>query len=605
MRIDQSIINEIKDKTDILDLVSEYVKLEKRGRNYIGLCPFHDEKTPSFTVSEDKQICHCFGCKKGGNVFQFTQEIKDISFVEAVKELGDRVNVAVDIEATQSNSNVQIASDDLQMIEMHELIQEFYYYALTKTVEGEQALTYLQERGFTDALIKERGIGFAPDSSHFCHDFLQKKGYDIELAYEAGLLSRNEENFSYYDRFRNRIMFPLKNAQGRIVGYSGRTYTGQEPKYLNSPETPIFQKRKLLYNLDKARKSIRKLDEIVLLEGFMDVIKSDTAGLKNVVATMGTQLSDEHITFIRKLTSNITLMFDGDFAGSEATLKTGQHLLQQGLNVFVIQLPSGMDPDEYIGKYGNDAFTTFVKNDKKSFAHYKVSILKDEIAHNDLSYERYLKELSHDISLMKSSILQQKAINDVAPFFNVSPEQLANEIQFNQAPANYYPEDEYGGYNEYGGYIEPEPIGMAQFDNLSRQEKAERAFLKHLMRDKDTFLNYYESVDKDNFTNQHFKYVFEVLHDFYAENDQYNISDAVQYVNSNELRETLISLEQYNLNDEPYENEIDDYVNVINEKGQETIESLNHKLREATRIGDVELQKYYLQQIVAKNKERM
>lgn len=605
MRIDQSIINEIKDKTDILDLVSEYVKLEKRGRNYIGLCPFHDEKTPSFTVSEDKQICHCFGCKKGGNVFQFTQEIKDISFVEAVKELGDRVNVAVDIEATQSNSNVQIASDDLQMIEMHELIQEFYYYALTKTVEGEQALTYLQERGFTDALIKERGIGFAPDSSHFCHDFLQKKGYDIELAYEAGLLSRNEENFSYYDRFRNRIMFPLKNAQGRIVGYSGRTYTGQEPKYLNSPETPIFQKRKLLYNLDKARKSIRKLDEIVLLEGFMDVIKSDTAGLKNVVATMGTQLSDEHITFIRKLTSNITLMFDGDFAGSEATLKTGQHLLQQGLNVFVIQLPSGMDPDEYIGKYGNDAFTTFVKNDKKSFAHYKVSILKDEIAHNDLSYERYLKELSHDISLMKSSILQQKAINDVAPFFNVSPEQLANEIQFNQAPANYYPEDEYGDYDEYGGYIEPEPIGMAQFDNLSRQEKAERAFLKHLMRDKDTFLNYYESVDKDNFTNQHFKYVFEVLHDFYAENDQYNISDAVQYVNSNELRETLISLEQYNLNDEPYENEIDDYVNVINEKGQETIESLNHKLREATRIGDVELQKYYLQQIVAKNKERM
>ncbi|HEH8073729.1 TPA: DNA primase [Staphylococcus aureus] len=599
MRIDQSIINEIKDKTDILDLVSEYVKLEKRGRNYIGLCPFHDEKTPSFTVSEDKQICHCFGCKKGGNVFQFTQEIKDISFVEAVKELGDRVNVAVDIEATQSNSNVQIASDDLQMIEMHELIQEFYYYALTKTVEGEQALTYLQERGFTDALIKERGIGFAPDSSHFCHDFLQKKGYDIELAYEAGLLSRNEENFSYYDRFRNRIMFPLKNAQGRIVGYSGRTYTGQEPKYLNSPETPIFQKRKLLYNLDKARKSIRKLDEIVLLEGFMDVIKSDTAGLKNVVATMGTQLSDEHITFIRKLTSNITLMFDGDFAGSEATLKTGQNLLQQGLNVFVIQLPSGMDPDEYIGKYGNDAFTTFVKNDKKSFAHYKVSILKDEIAHNDLSYERYLKELSHDISLMKSSILQQKAINDVAPFFNVSPEQLANEIQFNQAPANYYPED------EYGGYIEPEPIGMAQFDNLSRQEKAERAFLKHLMRDKDTFLNYYESVDKDNFTNQRFKYVFEVLHDFYAENDQYNISDAVQYVNSNELRETLISLEQYNLNDEPYENEIDDYVNVINEKGQETIESLNHKLREATRIGDVELQKYYLQQIVAKNKERM
>ncbi|MCE3398309.1 toprim domain-containing protein, partial [Staphylococcus aureus] len=208
-----------------------------------------------------------------------------------------------------------------------------------------------------------------------------------ELAYEAGLLSRNEENFSYYDRFRNRIMFPLKNAQGRIVGYSGRTYTNQEPKYLNSPETPIFQKRRLLYNLDKARKSIRQNDEIVLLEGFMDVIKSDYAGLKQVVASMGTQLSQEHMTFLKKLTNNITLMFDGDYAGREATLKTGQALLQQGLNVYVIQLPSGMDPDEYIGKYGNEAFLNFVAKDKKAFVLFKVESHQDEINNNDLAYE--------------------------------------------------------------------------------------------------------------------------------------------------------------------------------------------------------------------------
>ena len=218
MRIEQSVINEIKDKTDILDLVSEYVKLEKRGRNYIGLCPFHDEKTPSFTVSEDKQICHCFGCKKGGNVFQFTQEIKDLSFVEAVKELGERINISVDI-GNSSDYTSQIASNDLTMIEMHELMHEYYQYALLKTVEGEEALNYLTKRGFTEELIKSRGIGYAPNHTHFCHDFLQQKGYDIELAYEAGLLSRNEENFSYFDRFRDRIMFPLNNAQGRIVGF--------------------------------------------------------------------------------------------------------------------------------------------------------------------------------------------------------------------------------------------------------------------------------------------------------------------------------------------------------------------------------------------------
>ena len=594
MRIDQSVINEIKDKTDILDLVSEYVKLEKRGRNYIGLCPFHDEKTPSFTVSEDKQICHCFGCKKGGNVFQFTQEIKDIPFVEAVKELGERVNIKVDVGQTQYNQQSQMASDDLKMIEMHELIQDYYHYALMKTVEGEEALNYLRQRGFTDELIKQRQIGYAPDSSHFCHDFLEKKGYDIELAYEAGLLSRNEENFSYYDRFRNRIMFPLKNAQGRIVGYSGRTYTNQEPKYLNSPETPIFQKRRLLYNLDKARKSIRQNDEIVLLEGFMDVIKSDYAGLKQVVASMGTQLSQEHMTFLKKLTNNITLMFDGDYAGREATLKTGQALLQQGLNVYVIQLPSGMDPDEYIGKYGNEAFLNFVAKDKKAFVLFKVESHQDEINNNDLAYERHFREATHDIAQVQSTILRNKLIQDVANIFNMSPEMIYHEIGSNNmpqvAPAEY-------GYSPQSG--------SQLFNNLTKNEKAERALLKHFMKDKDTFINYYQKISDDDFTNKYFKSIFNILHDYFSEHDNYSISDVMQYIDSNELREAFIELDQYTLNDEPYENEIEDYILIINNNDDESIESLNHKLREAYRIGDVELQKYYLQLIVDKNKNRM
>lgn len=594
MRIDQSVINEIKDKTDILDLVSEYVKLEKRGRNYIGLCPFHDEKTPSFTVSEDKQICHCFGCKKGGNVFQFTQEIKDIPFVEAVKELGERVNIKVDVGQTQYNQQSQMASDDLKMIEMHELIQDYYHYALMKTVEGEEALNYLRQRGFTDELIKQRQIGYAPDSSHFCHDFLEKKGYDIELAYEAGLLSRNEENFSYYDRFRNRIMFPLKNAQGRIVGYSGRTYTNQEPKYLNSPETPIFQKRRLLYNLDKARKSIRQNDEIVLLEGFMDVIKSDYAGLKQVVASMGTQLSQEHMTFLKKLTNNITLMFDGDYAGREATLKTGQALLQQGLNVYVIQLPSGMDPDEYIGKYGNEAFLNFVAKDKKAFVLFKVESHQDEINNNDLAYERHFREATHDIAQVQSTILRNKLIQDVANIFNMSPEMIYHEVGSNNmpqvAPAEY-------GYSPQSG--------SQLFNNLTKHEKAERALLKHFMKDKDTFINYYQKISDEDFTNKYFKSIFNILHDYFSEHDNYSISDVMQYIDSNELREAFIELEQYTLNDEPYENEIEDYILIINNNDDESIESLNHKLREAYRIGDVELQKYYLQLIVDKNKNRM
>ncbi|PTE42433.1 DNA primase [Staphylococcus equorum] len=593
MRIEQSTINEIKDKTDILDLVSEYVKLEKRGRNYIGLCPFHDEKTPSFTVSEDKQICHCFGCKKGGNVFQFTQEIKDISFTEAVKELGERVNIEVETDQSASGQDDkhQVASEDLQMIEMHELMQEYYHYALKKTVEGEAALTYLKERGFTDALIDARKIGYAPKNSHFCHDFLQKKGYDIQLAYEAGLLSRNEENFSYYDRFRDRVMFPLMNAQGRTVGYSGRTYTNQEPKYLNSPETPIFQKRRLLYNVDKARKSIRKNDEIILLEGFMDVIKVDQAGIKQVVASMGTQISQEHIAFIKKLTSNVTLMFDGDFAGSEATLKSGQALLEQGFNVFVVQLPKDMDPDEYIGKHGADAFNYYVEHEKKSYILYKVHIHQDEIDNNDLSYERYLKEITNDISLMKSSILRKKILQEVSELFKVSLDSLNNEVGHQQ---DYYQPQSY------------QLPTVPQFNNLNRNEKAERALLKHFMNDKDTFLNYHKLLQVEDFTNEYFKRIFNVLHQFYSEHDTFNISDVLQYIDSNEIKEAFISLDNYMINEEPFEYEIDDYVNTLtSNRNEETIESLNHKLREASRLGDLELQKYYLEKIVNHNKNRM
>ncbi|MCG1791093.1 DNA primase [Staphylococcus epidermidis] len=598
MRIDQSVIDEIKNKTDILDLVSVYVKLEKRGRNYIGLCPFHDEKTPSFTVSEDKQICHCFGCKKGGNVFQFTQEIKDVSFVEAVKDLGERVNIQVDIGQNQTNSSTKIASDELKMIEMHELIKDYYHYALMKTVEGEEALNYLHERGFTDDLIKEREIGYAPDNSHFCHDFLEKKGYDIELAFEAGLLSRNEENFTYFDRFRNRIMFPLKNGQGRIVGYSGRTYTNQEPKYLNSPETPIFQKRRILYNLNKARKFIRKQDEIILLEGFMDVIKSDYAGLKQVVASMGTQLSQEHITFLQKLTQNVTLMFDGDYAGKEATIKTGQALLNQGLNVFVVQLPSGMDPDDYIRKYDNEQFIKFVQQDKQSFVLFKVKMYQNEINHNDLAYEKHFKETVRDLSLVNSGIIRNKLIQNIADIFKVSPETIQYELDAtyqHQMPSNTYPT------------FQDEPSKQQLIlGRLTKNEKAERALIKHLMKDKDTFLNYYQKVVPEDFTNSYLKRIFSYLYDYYSKNDYYTISDMMQYIESNELREVLIELDQYHLNDEPYENEIEDYIQIIkNNNNEDSLESLNYKLREASRIGDSELQKYYLQLIVNKNKNRM
>lgn len=409
MRIEQELINEIREKNDILDVVSEYVKLEKRGRNYIGLCPFHDEKTPSFSVSEDKQICHCFGCKKGGNVFQFIQEIKGISFVDAVRELGDKVDIHIEQQETAPTEG--IVDDHIKMIEMHELMANNYHYILKHTEEGEAALNYLKSRGFTEELINDRKIGYAPNHSKFTHDFLEKNGYDAVLAYEAGLLSRNDETFDYFDRFRDRIIFPLLNFQGKTVGFSGRTYTDQSPKYLNSPETPIFQKRKMLYNIDRARKFIRQNDEVILLEGFMDVIKSFEADIKQVVATMGTALSREHVTMVKKLASNVTLLYDGDFAGKEAAINVGKDLLNEGLNVFVVNLPKTMDPDDYITEYGSDAFKSFVEGQKQSYVTFKAQQLYYANENNDLKHEQHIEELIHDINLIQSEFLRKKYCN--------------------------------------------------------------------------------------------------------------------------------------------------------------------------------------------------
>ena len=260
----------------------------------------------------------------------------------------------------------------------------------------------------------------------------------------------------------------------------------------------------------------------------------------------------------------------------------------------MIQLPSGMDPDEYIGKYGNEAFLNFVAKDKKAFVLFKVESHQDEINNNDLAYERHFREATHDIAQVQSTILRNKLIQDVANIFNMSPEMIYHEVGSKNmpqvAPAEY-------GYSPQSG--------SQLFNNLTKHEKAERALLKHFMKDKDTFINYYQKISDEDFTNKYFKSIFNILHDYFSEHDNYSISDVMQYIDSNELREAFIELEQYTLNDEPYENEIEDYILIINNNDDESIESLNHKLREASRIGDVELQKYYLQLIVDKNKNRM
>ncbi len=590
MRIEQETINEIREKNDILDVVSEYVKLEKRGRNYIGLCPFHDEKTPSFSVSEEKQICHCFGCKKGGNVFQFIQEIKEIPFVEAVKELGSRVDIHV--ESNEPSSSEAIVDDHIKMIEMHELMANNFHYILKHTEEGEEALAYLKSRGFTDELINDRKIGYSPNHSKFTHDFLEKNGYDAVLAFEAGLLSRNDETFDYFDRFRDRIIFPLLNFQGKTVGFSGRTYTDQTPKYLNSPETPIFQKRKMLYNIDRARKFIRQNDEVILLEGFMDVIKADQADIKQVVATMGTALSKEHIIMVKKLASNVTLLYDGDFAGNEAALNVGKILLNEGINVYVVHLPKKMDPDDYITEYGNEAFKSFVDSQKQSFVGFKAQQLYYANENNDLKHEQHLEELINDINLIRSDFLRKKVLQQVADLYKVDVNSLKNQLSPNIVQNTI-------DYDQY--------VPDFKEKKLDKVGRAEQALIKHFMNQKQLFLEYHSRINQEDFTSLNNRVIFSRLNGYYKNNDVFNISDFSSYIEDHNIMETVMYLDSLLINDDPESEEIEDYINIISpeEIKENTIEYLNEQLNKAMQSGDMALQRQYLEQIVQYNRNRM
>lgn len=568
MQIDPKIINEIREKNDILDVVSQYVKLEKRGRNYIGLCPFHDEKTPSFSVSVEKQICHCFGCKKGGNVFQFIEQIENVSFVEAVKILGANVDITVD---AVSDAPV-VENDQSKMIEMHNLLQEYYHYVLKAIEEAEPALKYLHDRGLTDEMIAQEKIGFSPNVSHFALDFLKKRGFDEALAYEAGLLSRNEENFSYFDRFRNRIMFPIHNSRGDTVGFSARSYDGSEPKYLNSPETPIFQKRNILYHIDVARKPIRETDEVILLEGFMDVLKLGEVGINNAIATMGTALSREHVMTLKKLAQNITLMYDGDRAGIDATLKVGKILLAEGLNVFVVPIQKGKDPDEMIREIGNAQFLEYFNTHKINYLSFYMQHYLSEIKNNDLAYEKHLNIVIQDAKLMNSDILQKKVLHEASDLFKVDFDSLKYQVQQNQKKRSMHQHN----------------VGIKQ-ETFNKIETAERVVLKHFMTDKYLFNQFKDLIPAKNFSNAYHRVIYEALLGYYMNEDQFNLSQFLENI-PQEIREVCFSIDNLLVNSEPTTDELKDYVYVFNEEQYELthLNQLKQELKAAIAVGDME-----------------
>lgn len=359
MRYSQEIIDQVTQANDIVEIISQYTQLKPKGRSYMGCCPFHSEKTPSFSVSREKQLYHCFGCGESGSLISFVMKAENMTFPEALQYLADRGGVTL---PKQEMSKAEMAKEKLQqnIYEMNRLAANYYYKNLQRNPE---ALSYLKDRGLTDETIRDLGIGLAPEGWHVISTAMTKRGFREDDVVSSGLSLKNQ-NGGLYDRFRGRIIFPIQNSRGKVIGFGGRKWKedDQGPKYLNSPESPVFHKGYELYNLNRARKNISSDGYLIFVEGYMDVAGLYNHGIKNAVAALGTSFTPEHAAIIDRIASEIVICFDGDEAGEKATLRTLDIFKKSKAKKRILRLPPEHDPDSFIKAEGTEAFEEAVRN---------------------------------------------------------------------------------------------------------------------------------------------------------------------------------------------------------------------------------------------------
>ena len=346
-RISQEIIEQVQQAADILDIISGVVNLKKRGQNYFGICPFHNEKTPSFSVAPAKEIYHCFGCNAGGNVFHFLMEYEKMTFVEAVQSLGSRYGIEVKFSGDVRNQ------EELQRLRDLHTSTSIFYQSLLSSTEGKQVVTYLKKRGLSEKTIKEFQLGFAPGSWDRLLKLSRENGVSGNILDRSGLFTKTEKGV--FDRFRNRLMFPIHNSGGQVIAFGGRTMDSKDPaKYMNSPETVLYSKSRVFYGLDKTQKTIRQEKTAILVEGYMDFLQLYQGGIKNIIAVAGTAFTENHVYQMKKLAQKILLMYDGDSAGKSAAVRAGYMLMKGGMEPFIIPVPDGLDPDDWLRQEGVD-----------------------------------------------------------------------------------------------------------------------------------------------------------------------------------------------------------------------------------------------------------
>ena len=538
MRISENKIEEIRSAADIVDLVSGFVQLRKRGKNFIGLCPFHQEKTPSFTVSEDKQIYHCFGCGNGGNVFKFLMEFKNISFVEAVEEVADHLGIKIDYDQSPNEQHDELE----EYYEINIQAARFFSDSLLKTEDGENAREYLKKRGIKLQTQRAFGIGFAP---HGWDKFLihaKENKIDLGKSKQLGLIDSNDRG-EYYDKFRGRVIFPIFSPNGRVIAFGGRILENQDnvAKYLNSPESPVYSKRRSLYGLFHSKDEIRKLDRAILVEGYMDLVSLYQAGVKNVVASSGTSLTDEQVQLLSRFTKNILVLFDADSAGQKAALRSIEILLKQNFEVKVISLPKGEDPDSYINKFGKELFDEEVIR-AQNFLEYQTAQFEQQGLFEDpAEMTKAIRELVRTLALVSDDLKRNLLMKTISKKFGLREKLIETELN---SVLNQNKEKE----NVQGSRQTAKIEAAHHAGELSLNEKVqnENPYEKELIRllfsgDERIVTYIFDNVAIENFANLNFRKLADIVHDGLNE-ERVSPAHLVDKIESPELRSFVLKL---------------------------------------------------------------
>ncbi len=426
--ISDDVIEGVRQHYDIYELIASYIDLKKTGRNFVGLCPFHPEKTPSFTVSPEKQIFHCFGCQTGGNLFSFIMQMEGMSFPEAVKFLAEKAGMRVDDrpETPEESKRKKLRESLLQM---HRRAMSYYQGSLWEGSQGKKVLKYLRDRGLQEKTMQEFGLGFAPDGWENLLAVFKKEGYNLELALQAGLLSQKTPGH-YFDYFRHRLIFPIQDRRGQVIAFGGRSLDDNEPKYLNSPESALFNKRNVLYGLNLALPSIRRLKEALVVEGYMDVILLRQHQVEHAVAPLGTSLTENQVALLRGRLETITLAFDADSGGQQASLRGLELLKNESIHARVAVLPENMDPADYVQQFGGQAFQENILEKALPLLEYRLFMLKKIY---DLRREEgrvnYWKSARKVLATLSEPVEKETYLKKIAEEINVPLEVLRGDLE--------------------------------------------------------------------------------------------------------------------------------------------------------------------------------